>query len=109
MRELTQRHHQMMWLVAALHHYSHKAKCFELGQRLCLARHDREPNTVWQLFALRIPANLAQLVCVRWNHALDRFQGAVFASYCYLDTVLEVALRGRGVQSDLVHVDQMLS
>ena len=45
--ELTQGHHEVVLLmVAALHHYSHKAERFELGQRLRFASHDSELDTV---------------------------------------------------------------
>ena len=107
--ELALCHHQVMRLmVAALHHDAHKTERFQLGERLRFARHDRELDTIRQVVALGIPADLAQLVYVCGHHTFDRFQCATLARDRNLDAVIEHTLGGSRVQRHLIHVDEML-
>jgi hypothetical protein len=98
----------MRLVVSALNHDAHKAERLEFGERLRFARQNRELYTIWQVFALRVPADFVQFVYVGRNHSLDCVKRPTFARHDYLDAIVGHALGRGSVKRYLVHIDKVL-
>src|ERR1700716_2359718 len=108
--ELVLRHHEMVLLMMrSLHHDSHEAECPEFCHLLGVGAGDGELDAIRQVFRFGVPAELAKLVHVRGDHALDGIKRTALAGYCDLNTVVEGALSWRGAHGHLIHVDQVFT
>ena len=96
-------------VVCALHHDPHKAQRLELNDLLGVGAGDGELDPVRQVFRFGVPANLAEFVHMRGDHALDRVKCAALSGHGNLNTVVESALRSRSAHRHLVHIDQVLT